>query len=159
MDKVEKPCLTLLAGPNGAGKSSFSSYLGKIGLIFTKVINIDDLEEMIDYDFVSYDPLRYQNEFYKQLDKVFQMLCKEAVRNKNDFAYECNFRKSQIQHVKFFDDADYKFRLIFFWIDSLDISEDRVRKRVSQGGHNVSKNMIMINFEEGVNNLNESWIH
>lgn len=156
-EKAAMPSFTMVAGPNGSGKSSFSLYLRNLGLISTNPINLDELLSRLDFSHIPHDPHRYQKLVYKELDKTFTGLCEKAIQEGGDFSYECNYRKEQINHVALFDQAEYKLRLIFFWIDSIDISIARVNKRVAEGGHFVGEKMIRKNFTEGLNNLNMSW--
>lgn len=147
------PTVTVIAGPNGAGKSSLQSLLRQAHLFDCSVVNIDALE--IDIDTLPADPLRYAGEIAKRTDKKFRELCEEAISKKNDFAFECNLRAEQVKYLGLFEEAGYNINLVFIWLDSLELSIDRVKKRVLKGGHHVGNKSIKINYTEGLKNLDE----
>jgi len=43
--------------------------------------------------------------------------------------------------------------LIFFWLESIELAKDRVRKRVSEGGHNIETDVIERRYKAGIKNL------
>lgn len=151
-----KPTLTVLAGPNGAGKSYFSDFFVQTNLVSTQPINIDALEEQIDKSRIPNDPLRYGTEVIKAIDKIFQSLCKNAILKNEDFSFECNLRKDQLSSVNLFEQAGYQINLIYIWLDSITISQERVSLRVSEGGHPVGLESIKRNYQEGIQNLDFS---
>jgi predicted ABC-type ATPase len=151
--------LTIVAGTNGAGKSYFSDYLKALKLFdaTTEVVNIDGLEKRIDETKIPFDFLRYERERKKEIDRIFTELCRDAINHNRDFAYECNFRADQLKNVQLFDDAGYQLKLIFIWLDTMAISRSRVQRRVAEGGHNVSKEDIVRNYNEGLHNLDTNY--
>lgn len=46
--------------------------------------------------------------------------------------------------------------IFFFYLDSIQLAEERVRMRVSKGGHNVSKQSIIERFDGGLELLDQS---
>jgi len=151
-----KPTLTLLAGPNGAGKSYFSNFFVEAGFISTLPINIDALEERVDKSRLPDDAMRFERKLREEIDKVFNELCREAIDNKRDFAYECNLRLDQVYCVNSFEKAGYRINIIYIWLDSIEISEQRVQVRVSEGGHLVGLESIKTNYYEGLKNFDPS---
>ena len=51
--------------------------------------------------------------------------------------------------------AGYRIRLDFLWIPNLDLTRDRVRQRVSKGGHDIPDKVQQRRFHLGVRNLAE----
>lgn len=152
------PTLTVIAGPNGAGKTSLQSLIKQTHLVDCNIVNIDALA--IDLDTLPEDPLRYPQELAKRTDRKFKELCENAVSKRCDFAFECNLREEQVKYVSLFDEAGYKINLVYIWLNDIQISFDRVRKRVLNGGHIVGNASIEANFIEGLKNLDEyfdSW--
>jgi len=152
--------LTLIAGPNGAGKTSLSSYFEKENLFKVKPVDIDGLDKLINEDKIPNDMLRYEKERRKEIHRIFCEMCDNAIKKGLDFAYECNLRKDQIESVGLFEEAGYKLNLVYMWLDNVELSEQRVQKRVKSGGHPVGKDSIHRNYEEGLENLDltyEEW--
>lgn len=49
--------------------------------------------------------------------------------------------------------AGYRIRLDFLWIPNLDITRNRVRQRVTKGGHNIPDDVQQRRFQLGIRNL------
>ncbi|NDA64779.1 MAG: zeta toxin, partial [Chitinophagia bacterium] len=47
----------------------------------------------------------------------------------------------------------YYITLIFFWLESIELAKDRVKKRVSEGGHNIETDVIERRYKAGIKNL------
>jgi len=52
----------------------------------------------------------------------------------------------------------YTVHLMFFWLNSVNLAEERVAKRVSRGGHNIAKDVIKRRYHLGLHNLFEVFI-
>jgi predicted ABC-type ATPase len=153
-----RPKLVLIAGPNGAGKTQFFQFFKSAGIIDVNPVNIDALEKDINEDNLPFDPMRYERVRRKEIDRIFTESCESAIRLKLNYAYECNLRIDQVKNVALFDEANYKLALIYIWLDSVEISKFRVKKRHNEGGHFVGDESIDYNFKEGLKNLNESFL-
>lgn len=155
--------LTVLAGPNGVGKTYYSGFFHKHGIISVKPINTDSLSQLVNDDFLPSDILRYETEKERQIKKVFYNEVNEAIQEKRDFSYECNYSyQEQIDPIGLFDGAGYELELIYMCLSVIEESIQRVRKRRSEGGHNVVLSKLRYNFLEGLKNLDksyESWNH
>ena len=150
--------ITVLAGPNGAGKSSIINLLQTTGLINCHVVNIDALK--INANYLPNDPLRFQTELNKTIDRKFKELCEDAIANEHNFSFECNLRTEQVKYLSLFESANYEINLIFVWLDNIQLSFDRVEKRVKEGGHFIGKESIEENFNTSLKNLDnylDSW--
>lgn len=152
------PTLTVLAGPNGAGKSVFSEFLVKNLLLPTKPFNpdviLDKTKEFLK--FVSWENLNQEESRLQHL--FFVEACEEAVNKKEDFSFECNLRKGQVDHIKMFEQAGYKVNLVYIFLNDLQISFDRVKYRIDiEKGNFVDKDSIVQNFSIGLENLDISF--
>jgi predicted ABC-type ATPase len=150
--------LTVLAGPNGAGKSTCTNFFIEQNILQVKPVNLDELKQLIDPSILPDDILRYQREENKQLEKLFEELYQQKIMTFEDFAYECNLREDQLKPVPYFEKNGYSLHLIFLCLDDVNQCEHRVEQRVKQGGHSVNKSSILENFNEGLHNLDESFL-
>ena len=147
------PSLTILAGPNGAGKTRNTDQLLLINLLPSIPIDLD----LIGAQAIDNLPESFYGaelRLAKYVDKLFHSYCIEAIKIGTDFSYECNFRKDQLKYVSLFEEAGYKLNLIFFLLNSLDQSAQRVNFRVTyEGGRSVDSLSIKENFNQGLLNL------
>lgn len=72
------------------------------------------------------------------LNRINELL----LENKN-FAFETTLStksyKSKIIEAK---EQGYRILLLFFWLQSIDLAKERVKIRVSEGGHNIETEII-----------------
>ncbi len=47
----------------------------------------------------------------------------------------------------------YKVTLIFFWLESVELAKERVKIRVTEGGHNIEPDIIERRYINGLKNL------
>lgn len=47
----------------------------------------------------------------------------------------------------------YLVTLLFFWLQNSDLAKERVKIRVSEGGHNIESKVIERRYERGIKNL------
>jgi predicted ABC-type ATPase len=52
----------------------------------------------------------------------------------------------------------YKIVLLFFWLQSPDLAVERVRQRVSEGGHAIPADTILRRYKRGLINLFEVYL-
>jgi predicted ABC-type ATPase len=147
------PSLTILAGPNGAGKTRNTDQLLSLHLLPTLPVDLDLLvAQAIDdlpHSFYGAD-----TRLSKSVDKLFYSYCIESIKTRADFCYECNFRKEQLKYVGLFEEAGYEINVIYFILNSIEQSIERVNFRViKEGGRSVDNNSIQVNFTQGLNNL------
>jgi predicted ABC-type ATPase len=145
---MNRPQLYVFAGPNGAGKSSVSSSLMKTGTpIFDGDKEFLKLKKIFDqtdsgalYDAVNGHIFTDWKEYQLSILK--------------DCAFETNFRSAEVMDtVKHFKANGYEVHLLFFGLDSIEASIQRVQLRVAGGGHDVSPDNIKANYVEGLKNL------
>lgn len=153
------PVLTILAGPNGAGKTWYSNFLlQKSELLTTPPFNIDLIDKDEIYSKLSGNIYNAQNEIARIKHDLFTQRCETAIREKVDFSYECNLRTDQVQHIKKFEDAGYKLYLVFVFLETVELSHERVKYRVEKhSGNRVDKDSINENFKISLANLDISF--
>lgn len=79
---------------------------------------------------------------YSVLPKILQ--CKEFV-NADEIAHGLSPFNPHLQ--------GYKVTLLYFWLKSPEQAIERVAERVSKGGHNIPKDIIVRRYYEGIDNL------
>ena len=138
------PVLVAIAGPNGAGKSTFyEAHLKSSGLRF---LNADVMARELEMD-----P-------YRAAD-VLAKLRQELVNQKVSFVFETVFSDPVSEKLAFFKQAaqaGYTVVLSFIGIADAERSEERVAMRVSQGGHDVPTEKLVLRFPRTMSNLKQA---
>lgn len=153
------PELFVITGSNGAGKST-------VGPTYFP----DHLQDVFDGDKLFLEKrselwrsgLRVQRELTKQasefVDNIFTSLVKTAISNSKDFAYEGHFSKDESWDVLYkFKESGYILHLIFFGLDNVDISLDRVLIRAKEGGHHVDPLTLRDNYFGNLRQVNKRY--
>jgi predicted ABC-type ATPase len=145
---MEQPKLFVFAGPNGAGKSTLSANMLPSG---TPVFDGDKELALLRQQFPGLD----SGNLYDAVNGHIFSSWKEQVQGKRmDCAFETNFRSADVMStVNEFKDRGYELQLIYFGLDNLDASVERVKARVAMGGHDVTLDNITANYNEGLKNL------
>ena len=66
--------------------------------------------------------------------------------------------KSYKNKIKLAQAEGYKVELLFFWLRKVDLAVERVRIRVSEGGHNIPEDVIRRRYVGGIKNLFEIYL-
>ena len=83
----------------------------------------------------------------------------ELIENGESFAFETTLStRSYKQKVLFAQKNGYQVRLIYFWLDSIDLAIERVGIRVLEGGHNINEEVIKRRYLRGIKNLFEIYL-
>ncbi|MGZ3767770.1 MAG: zeta toxin family protein, partial [Mucilaginibacter sp.] len=91
---------------------------------------------------------------YLAVQSVFLDFVEEAIGKKQHFTVETNFRDNELMDtIARFKQNGYDTSMIYLTLNDVEHSIDRVKQRVSTGGHFVDENSIRYNFEEGLKNL------
>jgi len=142
------PNLFIIAGPNGAGKSIFSGTLVQVDFeVFDGDKYVSQLKQK--YPETGSDILQEQVNEYE-----FREAKEAAIKEHGSFAFETNFSSSDpTKSLKEFKSAGYKVHLVFMGMNTIEDCIQRVSLRVKSGGHKVSEESIIYNFEYGYINL------
>lgn len=140
------PTCHIVAGPNGAGKTTFAmSYLHKI-VDCSIYINADEIAKEISPNDVSAGRLQAGRIFLKQLD--------EQIASRQDFAFETTLSgKVYLIKIPIWRALGWKVILHFLWVPSSAFSIERVKMRVSQGGHNIPEEDILRRYSRSISNI------
>ena len=76
-----------------------------------------------------------------------------------DFAFETTLSsKTYRNFVKKAQINGYFVTLVYFWLNSVDLAIERVRRRVTSGGHNIPVDIIQRRYRSGILNLSKIYI-
>lgn len=141
------PQLLFVAGPNGAGKSTFSNELSNPGAI---IFDVDKVIARIE----AQSPGMPKKKVYDIATQEFFNLANEAIRLKQHFTLETNFRDKELVDIADrFKQYGYTTNMIYLALESVEQSTVRVNKRVLDGGHFVDRKNILLNYNEGLQYL------
>jgi len=141
------PQLLYIAGPNGAGKSTFSKELSNPGAI---IFDVDKVIARIE----AQSPGMPKKKVYDIATQEFFNLANEAIRLKQHFTLETNFRDKELVDIADrFKKYGYTTNMIYLALESVEQSTVRVNKRVLDGGHFVDRKNILLNYIEGLQYL------
>lgn len=82
------------------------------------------------------------------------------IKTNQDFSFETTLASTLFART--IDKAKskgYYITLIFFWLESISLAKDRVKKRVSEGGHHVEDTVIERRYLSGIKNLFSLYCH
>jgi predicted ABC-type ATPase len=138
--------LYIIAGCNGAGKTTAS---------FTILPEILDCKEFVNADEIAKGLSPFQPEKVSfeagriMLNRIKELLCEDE-----NFAFETTLStrsyKNKIIEAK---EKGYRVTILFFWLQSIALAKERVKTRVSEGGHNIEPEVIERRYIKGIKNL------
>ena len=138
--------LYIISGPNGAGKTTASyTVLPKI-LNCKEFVNADEIARGLS----PFNPQGMAIEAGKlMLKRIDELLQKEE-----SFSIETTLStRSYFKLVETAHQKGYNITLLYFWLESPEQAIERVAERVSKGGHDIPKDVIIRRYWAGLNNL------
>ena len=151
------PNLIVVAGPNGAGKSEYTKTQHSIIATFG-ISSFDyDIEFAKIYNrFQNIMTPEIEENIELQTKELFEELARNALQENKNFSFQTNFDKLYTDKWRrLFKKAGFKTHLYFLYLRDTKLCEDRVAKRVAQGGHNVPKDQIEKRYRQGLINLDK----
>ena len=138
--------LYIIAGCNGAGKTTAS---------FTILPNILNCKEFINADEIAKGLSPFQPEKVAfEAGRIMLRRIKELLLKEETFALETTLAtKSYHLLIKKAQAKNYNVTLLFFWLPDVYLAIERVRIRVSEGGHNIATDIIVRRYTNGIKNL------
>jgi predicted ABC-type ATPase len=155
----KSPTISVVAGPNGAGKTTFvENYLNRYV----------DCDEFLNADLIAtgLSPFAPERQNLKA-SELFLTRLSELEQGEQSFALETTLSGlSYRRRIPIWHQLGFKVTLLFLWLPSADIAVQRVRERVSQGGHNIPEPDIRRRYIRGLQNLttvylplvSEAWV-
>ncbi len=78
----------------------------------------------------------------------------ELLKENESFAFETTLATKSYKHKLIEAKKNgYTTTLLFFWLQNVDLAKERVKIRVSEGGHNIEQNIIERRYLRGIENL------
>lgn len=138
--------LYIIAGCNGAGKTTAS---------YTILPEILDCKEFVNADEIAKGLSPFQPEKVSfEAGRIMLNRIKELLAENENFAFETTLStksyKNKIIEAK---QKGYRITLLFFWLQNIELAKERVKIRVSEGGHNIQPEVIERRYIKGIKNL------
>jgi predicted ABC-type ATPase len=138
--------LYIIAGCNGAGKTTAS---------FTILPEILDCKEFVNADEIAKGLSPFQPEKVSiEAGRIMLKRINELLSENEIFAFETTLStksyKNKITEAK---EKGYRVTLLFFWLQSIELANERVKIRVLEGGHNIAFEIVERRYKKGIKNL------
>ena len=146
------PNLYIISGCNGAGKTTAS---------FTILPEMLDCKEFVNADEIAKGLSPFQPESVSfQAGRIMLERIEELIALEVDFGFETTLTTlSYVNTIKFAKEKGYNVTLIYFWLDNVNLAIERVKLRVSEGGHNIPEEVIRRRYYRGMANLTAKFIN
>lgn len=142
------PNLFIVAGPNGAGKTTYVRRFLPQEMRCREFVNAD----LIAAGLSPFAPDKAAFE----AGRIMLRRLRELAARREDFAFETTLSgRAYAPLLRDLRAAGYFLQLDFLWIPNLDITRNRVRQRVTKGGHNIPDDVQLRRFHLGIRNLAE----
>ncbi len=136
-----KKILYIIAGANGSGKSTLADILLKEKTL--NFLNADEIAKEIAPNAINSVPISAGKEYFKRLTELF---C-----NNTSFAVESTLSgKNIIRIIQKAKSQNYKIILIYSFLQNCTHCIERVKYRVSNGGHNVPEEDIIRRYYKSI---------
>lgn len=141
----------IIAGCNGAGKTTASYTVLPEILNCREFVNADEIAKGLS----PFNPESVAIEAGRLMLERIALLMDKGVT----FAIETTLATRSYRHlVETAQNKGYKVILLFFWLDSPRTAMQRVKRRVSEGGHNIPPDIIERRYWKGLDNLFDIFI-
>jgi len=144
MSKEQK--IVIIAGPNGAGKTTFAREF---------LVREADCPYFVNADLIAAGlaPFTPEQAAIKAGRLMLEEI-REYVGRREGFSFETTLSgRLYARYIPLWQETGYRIKLIFLSLPDVGIALERVRIRVSQGGHNVDESIIRRRFDKGWNNF------
>lgn len=142
------PNLFIVAGPNGAGKTTYVRDFLPQEMRCREFVNADLIAAGLS-------PFAAEQAAF-EAGRIMLTRLRELAGKREDFSFETTLSgRAYAPLLNEFRAAGYRIRLDFLWIPHLGITRQRVKQRVSKGGHNIPEEVQQRRFHLGIRNLAE----
>jgi predicted ABC-type ATPase len=143
--------LYLIAGCNGAGKTTAS---------FTILPEVLDCREFVNADEIARGLSPFQPEKVAfEAGRIMLHRVELLLRRSENFALETTLAtKIYQQKIRAAQQQGYTVMLLYFWLSSPELAQERVKTRVLEGGHSIPPDVIERRYWQGINRLFDSYL-
>lgn len=143
--------LYIISGCNGAGKTTAS---------FTILPEIIKCKEFVNADEIAKGLSPFQPEKVAfESGRIMLNRINELLRENENFAFETTLSTRSYKHkIIEAKEKGYTVTLLFFWLQNIELAKERVKIRVSEGGHNIESEVIERRYHKGIRNLFEIYL-
>ena len=143
--------LYVLAGCNGAGKTTVAYFILPEILQCKEFVNADEIAKGLS-------PFQPDKALYAA-GKILLKRIDEFIERGIDFAIETTLSAIYYREIiKKAQDNGYYVNLIFFWLKNTELAKERVRLRVSEGGHSVPDDVVERRYHKGLVNFFDTFM-
>jgi predicted ABC-type ATPase len=138
--------LFIISGCNGAGKTTAS---------FTILPELLYVKEFVNADEIARGLSPFQPEKVSiEAGKIMLRRLQELLAQNEDFAFETTLSSRSFGGlIKQAKEKGYIINLIYYWLDSVELAIERVKIRVSEGGHHIPSDVIIRRYQTGLKNF------
>jgi predicted ABC-type ATPase len=146
------PNLYIISGCNGAGKTTAS---------YTILPEILHCKEFVNADEIAKGLSPFQPETVSfHAGRIMLERIDELLEQSVDFAIETTLTTlSYKKTIELAKTKGYTVNLLFFWLNDVNLAIERVKIRVSEGGHNIPEDVIIRRYYKGILNLTRVFIN
>lgn len=143
--------LYIISGPNGAGKTTAS---------YTVLPKILQCKEFVNADEIARGLSPFNPESVAiEAGRLMLKRISELLQRNESFSIETTLStRSYFRLVEKAHSQGYDVTLLYFWLKSPQQAIERVTERVSKGGHDIPKDIIVRRYWEGLDNLFKIYI-
>lgn len=146
MKSDSEPKLYIIAGCNGAGKTTASMTVLPEVLDCREFVNADEIAKGLSPFKPEEVAIEAGKIMLRRINRLLDARCSFAIET----TLATRSYKSLVEKAK---DAGYTVILLFFWLPSPEMAEERVAARVASGGHDIPKDVIHRRYWLGLRNL------
>jgi predicted ABC-type ATPase len=136
----------LIAGPNGVGKTTYALRHLRAAIGSIHFVNLDEIARGLS-------PLE-PRAADRSAGRVALMRARELIRARRTFAMETTLAgRSHLGLVSEAEAQGLRFGLLYFALPSVELCLERIRRRVTEGGHDVPEADVRRRFSRSFGNL------
>lgn len=142
------PIIYVIAGPNGVGKTTFASRYLPEEICQLEFVNAD----LIAKGLSPFAPETVSLE----AGRVALLRIRELVREQKSFTWETTLSgRSAAVWLREAKNAGYTIKAYFLWVKDVEVTIQRIRQRVVEGGHDISPEVSRRRFFKTIQNFFE----